>query len=83
MTPLERLYAEAIPDGTFGGSRAPRPEPSRPRRETTALEAATNRARLEAALDEMEGRGTGRPERHLRPVPDRRTATHPDRKASR
>jgi hypothetical protein len=48
-----------------------------PRRQTTALEAAAHRRALEAALDEIDGRGTRRPERHLRPVPDR-----PARKAS-
>jgi hypothetical protein len=37
-----------------------------------------NRARLEAALDEIDGRSIRRPERHLRAVP----ATRPARKAS-
>jgi hypothetical protein len=75
VSPLERLLAEELPTGMFGGPRhrdpdpAPQEQPARPRRETSALEAAANRARLEAALDEMEGRGTGKPERHLRAVP--------------
>lgn len=86
MTPLERLLAEELPTGTFGGARAPRPDPPVPTaraRRIDALEAAMNRARLEAALDAMEGRGTGKPERHLRPVPNpHHTAARPDRKAS-
>ena len=64
MTPLERLLAEELPTGTFGG-----PRPTQPRRETTALEAATNRARLETALNQ---RATGR---HLTPVPPLRKAS--------
>jgi hypothetical protein len=87
MTPLERLLAEAIPDGTFGGPRYRDPEPApqqpaRPRRETSALEAAEHRRILEAALDQMDGRGTSRPERHLHPVPDRPVSARPHRKAS-
>jgi hypothetical protein len=66
VTPYERLLLEAIPDGTFGGARPPRPDPpettARTRHRTTAIEQAMNRARLEAALDEKPGR-------HLRAVP--------------
>jgi hypothetical protein len=68
VTPLERLLAETIPTGQFGGPHhrdpepAPEQHPARPRRETTALEAAEHRRVLEAALDE-------KPARHLRAVP--------------
>lgn len=63
MTPLERLLAEGIPDGTFGGPRTDRPpDPPPPRRPVTAEEAAAHVADLIAALDEQ-------PTRHLRAVP--------------
>lgn len=66
MTPLERLLAEGIPDGTFGGARPLRPDPptatARARHRIDAIEQAMNRARLEAALNEQ-------PARHLRAVP--------------
>lgn len=81
MIPLERLLAEELPTGEWGGPRhrqlepAPEQHPARPRHETTALEAATNRARLETALNQRDGRGTGRPERHLTPVPPLRKAS--------
>ncbi|MEC4016033.1 hypothetical protein [Streptomyces sp. H27-D2] len=71
MSPLERLMAESVPDGTFGGSR---PVQRPPRAATAELRgpdprAAEHVAVLEAALNRREGRGTGRPERHLRAVP--------------
>ena len=82
MTPLERLLAEAIPDGTFGGARTTQAaEPRTVRREIAPDPmAAHHRAVLEAALDEREGRGTGRPDRRLRAVPD--PANHPHGKAA-
>ncbi|MDJ0342218.1 hypothetical protein QMK19_03330 [Streptomyces sp. H10-C2] len=70
MTPLDRLLAESIPDGTFGGARTPAARPSAPRRATTALEAAAHYRALEAALDER-----ARPaRRHLHAVPNRKAA---------
>ncbi|MGW7001342.1 hypothetical protein ACWGCW_00595 [Streptomyces sp. NPDC054933] len=85
MTPFERLMAEAVPDGTFGGARTREPAQQppaayRPKRETTPLEAAEHVRQLEAALDEREGRGTGQPDRHLRAVPD--PANRPGRSAA-
>ncbi|PJN00831.1 hypothetical protein CG740_23285 [Streptomyces sp. CB01201] len=53
MTPLERLMAEGVPDGTFGASR-----PAQPRRKAlqpprwTAAEQAAHYAELAAALGE-------------------------------
>lgn len=75
MSALERLLAEAIPDGTFGGSRLAG-APSRARREVTPAEAARHYAALVAAVAELEHRGTGdaqpehRPARHLHAVPE-------------
>jgi hypothetical protein len=72
VTPLERLYAEAIPTGTFGDAPAPRPA-SRIRRPISATEAAQHRADLLAALDEHEA--DRKPVRYLRPVPPIREAS--------
>ncbi|RCH70510.1 hypothetical protein DT019_03195 [Streptomyces sp. SDr-06] len=53
MTPLERLMAEGVPDGTFGASR-----PAQPRRRATQpepwtpAEQAAHYAALAAALGE-------------------------------
>lgn len=44
MTPLERLYAEELPTGTFGDARKPRTPP------VTPTQAAANLAALETAL---------------------------------
>lgn len=61
MNAYERLMAEAIPTGTFGHA-----EPS-PRHPTgrislwTPEEQAEHMAVLEAELDRLEGRGTGKP----------------------
>lgn len=89
MTPdqEQRLLAEAIPDGTFGGPRLtpgapPAPRVRRPPRPVTPAEAAQHQADLLAALDGFDScapaiaaRGVGpRPPRHLhvvRPIPHR------------
>ena len=78
---LERLAAEAVPTGTFGGPRVTVPAPltgAKPHREPPPdPQAARHRAELLAALD---GHLVGRPRhRHLRAVPN---ATTPTRKAS-
>lgn len=68
MTPLERLYAEQWPTGTFGHAQpAPQP-PARHVRPWSPEEQAEHVARLTAELDQLDGRGTGKPERHLRAV---------------
>jgi hypothetical protein len=67
--PLDRLLAETIPTGTFGGSRAVGPAPHRvkkPAVTSTPKEQARRRADLEAALSMRETRGP-KP-RHLRVV---------------
>jgi hypothetical protein len=65
MSPYERLMAEALPTGTFG-----RAEPVRPRQAErvslwTADEQAAHVAALEAELDRLDGRGTGKPKLRL------------------
>lgn len=79
MTPLERLLAEELPTGTFGGAR-PRPEPHPPTwTPTPAPVAEEHRRVLLAALDGWE---LGEPDRHLRvvPTPDttRKTTAGPE-----
>ncbi|MFE0376223.1 hypothetical protein ACFW1M_11670 [Streptomyces inhibens] len=70
MTPLERLLAEELPTGQWGGPRrAPQARTASLSRPTTPLEAAEHVAALEAELNHLDGRGTGRPERHLKAVP--------------
>jgi hypothetical protein len=64
MTPLERLYAEELPTGTFGGARQPDTDEPAPRTTpVTPAQAAANLRNLEAALTRP------RPRRHLHPVP--------------
>lgn len=46
MSPLERLLAEGVPDGTFGGARTKKPK----RKPGPDPRAAEHRAALEAAL---------------------------------
>lgn len=68
MTDLDRLLAEAIPDGTFGGTHTPAP----PRELTTADRAANLRTLADAI-------GA----RHLESVPAQpRTQPNPDRRAA-
>lgn len=65
MTGLERLLAEELPTGEWGGPRpAPGPAP------TPAVLAAAHRAVLEAAVDGWRWDGDPRRLRHLRAVPD-------------
>lgn len=62
MNAYERLMAEAIPTGTFGHAlpaRRRNSETTVPR--WTADEQAAHLAALEAELDRLEGRGTGKP----------------------
>ena len=80
MSTLDRLLAEAVPDGTFGGARKPgwaaplpparrrkgSPRPGRVREPIPEWQAALNRRVLEAALDEC---GADRARRHLSAVP--------------
>lgn len=71
MTALDRLYAEQIPDGTFGGARPTPTRHSLPRdlQITPAEEAAMHKRVLDhevAAYDEAH-RGQ-RPHRHLHAV---------------
>ncbi|MGS2592044.1 hypothetical protein [Streptomyces hebeiensis] len=66
-SPLDRLLAEAIPTGTFGDAQPARPR-QRERRRWTTAEQARHVAELEAELDLYDGRGTGKPQRHLRAV---------------
>ena len=68
MTPQERLAAEEFPTGTFGHALPPRPAPPRARHTRTWTaptwtpeEQAAHVAELEAELDRLEGRGTGKP----------------------
>lgn len=66
---LDRLLAESVPTGTFGGSRAVGPAPRRakkPAATSAPEEQARRRADLEAALSMRETRGP-KP-RHLRVV---------------
>lgn len=64
MTPLERLLAEELPTGTFGDAQPAR-GPVRSVRPWTAAEQAAHVAVLEAELDRLEGRGTGKPRLRL------------------
>lgn len=51
MSPLERLLAEAVPDGTFGGARTlRRHQPKQPARQPDP-KAAEHYAELAAVLD--------------------------------
>ncbi len=60
MTPYERLMAEAIPTGTFGHAQPARTRTGYVSR-WTPEEQAAHLAVLEAELDRLEGRGTGKP----------------------
>jgi hypothetical protein len=54
VSPMERLLAEAIPDGTFGGARTlTRHQPTQPAR-TPDPQAAEHYAELAAVLDGWE-----------------------------
>lgn len=64
MTPMERLYAEELPTGTFGGTRTPAP----PGREITPEQTTANYRALANALDRPRHR------RHLHAAPDQEAA---------
>ncbi|SDM76649.1 hypothetical protein SAMN05444921_11325 [Streptomyces wuyuanensis] len=67
MTPYERLMAEQIPTGTFGGAQPAR-RPERPtERHWTALEQLEHRRTLLEALDNWHSDHDPRP---LRALPD-------------
>lgn len=72
MTPLERLLAEELPTGTFGGARDRKTEP------VPATVAAHHRQQLLAEVDAYDrahrGQRPPRTGRHLQPVPDQRPA---------
>ncbi|MEU8480363.1 hypothetical protein [Streptomyces hygroscopicus] len=75
MTPLERLLAEELPTGMFGGPRSLKPEseprtPAQPR--TPGHMAAEHRRVLDEALGGWE---YNRSRRHLRVVPPPDTTT--------
>lgn len=71
MSPLDRLLAEAAPDGSFGGARTARPCPQPARPVWTPEQQAAHRAGLEAALDGWTYKPEpARPVRRLRVVPD-------------
>jgi hypothetical protein len=62
VTPLERLLAEALPTGTFGHALPEKPRVLERPSLWTPIEQAAHVAALEAELDRLEGRGTGKPE---------------------
>jgi len=61
MNAYERLMAEALPTGTFGHARPARRRNAEPAPMWTPEEQAAHLATLEAELDRLEGRGTGKP----------------------
>lgn len=65
MTPLERLYAEEIPTGTFGDAPPPTSRPQPNTRPWTAQEQLDHRRALDDALD---GWHDQTDPRHLRAV---------------
>lgn len=79
MTPLQRLLAEELPDGTFGGARSlePAAHPTRRDPKTPDPQAAQHRRDLLAALDQRPAR-----RRHLRVVADTDQTTDAMREAA-
>lgn len=65
MTPYERLMAEALPTGTFGHAEPVQPRQTERVSLWTSDEQAAHVAALEAELDRLEGRGTGKPKLRL------------------
>jgi hypothetical protein len=65
VTPYERLMAEALPTGTFGYAESVSPRPAEQVSLWTPAEQADHVAALEAELDRLEGRGTGKPKLRL------------------
>ncbi|WP_328632052.1 hypothetical protein [Streptomyces sp. NBC_00356] len=62
MTALDRLLTEALPTGTFGHALPEKPRVLERPSLWTPSEQAAHVAALEAELDRLEGRGTGKPE---------------------
>lgn len=62
MTAYDRLMAESLPTGTFGHAVPPAPRVLERRSLWSPAEQAAHVAALEAELDRLEGRGTGKPE---------------------
>jgi hypothetical protein len=65
MSPYDRLMAEALPTGTFGHAEPARPRQAERVSRWTPAEQANHVAALEAELDRLEGRGTGKPKLRL------------------
>jgi len=61
VTAYDRLMAEALPTGTFGHAEPVRPRTADRVSLWTPDEQAAHVAALEAELDRLEGRGTGKP----------------------
>ncbi|WP_282790856.1 hypothetical protein [Streptomyces sp. CC224B] len=60
MSAYQRLMAEALPTGTFGHAELPCPRRTGRAPSWSAEEQAAHVAELEAELDRLEGRGTGK-----------------------
>lgn len=76
MTPLERLYGEEIPTGTFGDAHPTHKTPQQPPRPWTPKEQDDHRRVLTEALngwdwqdDYADARRTRDRQRHLRAIP--------------
>jgi hypothetical protein len=65
MSPYDRLMAEALPTGTFGHAEPARLRTAERVSLWTAAEQAAHVAALEAELDRLDGRGTGKPKLRL------------------
>ncbi|MEU5580980.1 hypothetical protein ABZ791_30350 [Streptomyces huasconensis] len=65
MTVFDRLMAEALPTGTFGHAEPARARAADAAPRWTPAEQAQHVAALEAELDRLEGRGTGKPQLRL------------------
>jgi hypothetical protein len=61
VSPYDRLMAESLPTGTFGHAEPVRPRQAEYMSRWTSDEQAAHVAALEAELDRLEGRGTGKP----------------------
>ncbi|MEU6990314.1 hypothetical protein ABZ953_06585 [Streptomyces sp. NPDC046465] len=65
MSAYDRLMAEALPTGTFGHAESVVPRRTVQSARWTAVEQAAHVAALEAELERLESRGTGKPELRL------------------
>jgi hypothetical protein len=82
MNAYERLMAEALPTGTFGHAQPTRNRRSEPISRWTPEEQAAHLATLEAELDRLEGRGTGKPKLRVIEGEAASRATHRDTTAA-